>query len=225
MGRLTPGSFTDSLLRVTGALVTSRDLYDQVTAVPEVPGPWRQEFVAVAPATPATEAAAAEQQARFDEVVWQYRALGAVYTVLVPLLAGLGAALLAWQLATRRGRRAAGPLALLAVALAVGVATRLGLLTVVDAADYDADQPRYLFPAHTLLLAFGVVAVAEGARLLRLRRAPDPSPTAAHPEEPVAAGRPPARHESAAPSAARRPGRPAPRPVPAEPEKSRQPAR
>jgi hypothetical protein len=40
----------------------------------------------------------------------------------------------------------------------------------VDAADYDADQPRYLYPAHTLLLAFAVVALIEGLRHVDLRQ-------------------------------------------------------
>ena len=159
----------DAWTRNTGDLLVSRGMYDQLTTLVDVPDEGRRELAEVSTSVPRTERAAAEQVARFEEHRTPFLWLALAYTVLIPAAAGLGLVLLAGVALSRRGRAHAGPLFGLALALLVAVVTRLGLVTIVDAADFETPA-RYAFAAHTLLLAFSAVALAEGFRALDLRR-------------------------------------------------------
>lgn len=164
--RLTPGAFADAVGTLAVSLLTSRDMYRQVTSPVQLPDDVRSEFLDADQAVPASDAAAVAQQAAFDESAWLYGAAGAAYALFLPIAAGLGMVVLAGAVLTRQGRRHAGPLCILAVALLFALASRIAVIAVVHASDYDADQPRYLYPAHALMLAFCVVVLVEGARML-----------------------------------------------------------
>jgi hypothetical protein len=189
-GRISVAGFVDSFERVTGYLLTSRDEYLALTGLVIVTPEQRAEFVSIAHEVPPTDAAARRQLADYGRHLWQYQALNSTYTVLLPVGSVLGVLLLVGLVATRRGRRAMSPLAALAIALLAGAGLRLTLLAVLDAADYDA-EPRYVFPARELLLAFAVVALVEGLSRLDLRRLG----ALVRPEGEEATG--PARHEHA----------------------------
>ncbi|WP_324274271.1 hypothetical protein [Blastococcus brunescens] len=152
-------------LRHAGALLTSQDMYFHSAAVKPAPDEWRGEFAAVMPSAPATAAEAEQRQASFDAHRWPYDVLDLAYTVLLPLGFLLGVVLLARTTLTRAGRRSAGPLTALAAILLFAILARLGLVAIVEAAEFAAPV-RYIYPAHTLLVAFVVVSVVDGLRLL-----------------------------------------------------------
>jgi hypothetical protein len=168
--RISFAQVVESFVRLTSSTLASRGAFQQINEAFRISPEARAEFVAIAPELPANEVQAALQRADFRAHEWQYKTLNTIYGILFPLAVLLGFALLALLLGSRRGRASVGPLAALGVALLLAAAARLALIAIVDAADYDADQSRYLIPAHALLLAFAVVAVIEGLTALDLRR-------------------------------------------------------
>lgn len=98
------------------------------------------------------------------------RALTAAYAVLYPLLAAAGLAA-GGLLVLRRAASLRDPL-FAAVALLVGtIVARLALLTLVDAAWFPADEPRYVYPAVPLLACAALPLVERALRLVFRPRA------------------------------------------------------
>lgn len=170
LSRISFAQVAESFVRLTSSTLSSRSAFQHINEPFDISPEARAEFIAVAPEVPANVAEAAQQRLEFRTHEWQYKAVNVVYVLLFPVAVVLGIVLLGALLASRRGRAASGPLAALGLALLFAAISRLGLIAIVDAADYDADQSRYLIPAHALLLAFAVVAVVQGLSALDLRR-------------------------------------------------------
>ncbi|MFD2090338.1 hypothetical protein [Blastococcus deserti] len=168
--RISFAQVVESFVRLTGSTLSSRNAFQHINEPFGISPEARAEFVAVAPEVPANEVEAALQRMDFRDHEWQYKTVNVVYWLLFPVAVVLGVVLLGALLASRRGRATAGPLTALGVALLFAAVSRLGLISIVDAADYDADQSRYLIPAHALLLAFAVVAIVQGLSALDLKR-------------------------------------------------------
>ena len=168
--RITVPEFVEAFTRLTGSLLSSKDQFLQPNLVPWATPEQRIEFAAVDSGVPPTVAGAEGQIEDYAEHEGRYQFLAAVYSVVLPVGVVLGLVLMIPLLLTRPGRRTAGPLTALAVALLFGALRRVALIAVIHAADYDADQPRYLYPAQSLLLAFVGVAVVEGLQRLDLGR-------------------------------------------------------
>ncbi len=137
---------------------------------------WSAEFttptrVAVPLPQPAHDAAravvrpiASNQQAQVDQLRqfasrhWPYRVLADVYRLILPLILMLGLAGAVLGFARPRWPRVA--LSVLCLAFAMGVVSRLALLTIVDLTQFSADVARYQLPTRALLYAFGTVGTA-----------------------------------------------------------------
>jgi hypothetical protein len=162
------GDLTRSYLGMTGDLLLSRDLFEPVEVRTDVVPRTRAEYAVIILGLPVSNAAAAQEGVRYRDRLWQYNALGSLYRGAIPVLlvVGLLGALAGPVLRRRRppatvrapGRRA--PLAILATALSVGVLVRLGLLAIVDVAEYDAANGRYQLTDHVFLLAAVTVGAA-----------------------------------------------------------------
>jgi hypothetical protein len=169
LGRITVTEFAEAFTRLTGSLLSSKDQFWQENRVPWGGTEQRAEFVSVDLGLPITGAGALGQTQDLSAHQWQYDVLRVGYSIGFPVGVGAGLVVVLVMVGTARGRRSAGPLTGLALALLFGAVLRIALISVIHASDYDADQPRYLYPAQVLLLAFAVVALVEGARVLDLR--------------------------------------------------------
>jgi hypothetical protein len=168
--RITVPNFVGAFARLSASILGSKAAFAHYNDPPNISPEYRAEFTDVAVEVPMTPEAGAAQASDYAAHSWEYQILAILYTTFFPALALLGLGLLLLLLASRRGRRSMGPLGALAVALLIGSVARIALISIVDAADYDADQPRYLYPAYTLLLAFGLVALIQGLTALDLKR-------------------------------------------------------
>ena len=170
-------ALTASFEKLVSGLVHSRYLIDYQVEYRPVPQAVRNVYTAIIDGLPANNRAAQAAFDRFDERRWLYEGLATTYRTAVPLL--LVVALAGTVVVLITGRRKAGGrrrsswlLPVLAAALLTGLAVRLVLLAIIDAAEYDATLGRYQLPNHAFLVAALVVVIAAVAsRLLDARRA------------------------------------------------------
>lgn len=164
-----------SFRKLTSGLLESRFLIDYQVENRRVPQRVRDEYRAIIHGLPENNRAAQEAFDRFDQRRWLYDGLATTYRTAVPVLLGLAVGSIALVLATRRHaagvrRRTSWLLPVLAAALLTGLAVRLVLLSIIDAAEYDATLGRYQLPNHAFLVATLVVVIAATtSRLLDAR--------------------------------------------------------
>ncbi|CAB4904160.1 unannotated protein [freshwater metagenome] len=182
--RVSVTEVAEAFLHLTVSVLSSKDEFWQENRVPWGGVEQRSEYVAVDLGLPVTGAGSQTQMLDYTAHAWQYRALSTGYEVAFPIGVALGLVVVLALVGTARGRRSAGPLTALALVLLFGAVLRIALISVIHVADYDADQPRYLYPAQILLMAFSAVAIVEGLRVLAGRRR-DPARADAAPPEPV----------------------------------------
>ncbi|HVE74794.1 MAG TPA: hypothetical protein VNA30_06905 [Mycobacteriales bacterium] len=164
------GAYAGSFLQASAWLVGFR-LGDMYPGVRSQGDPHNYAvFARSLPGLPATlEEQNAREERRAPHLDWVAR-LRAIYGWLFPplLVAAVGGLLLA----PLRGRgRWQGPW-LLALAAAVMVLTRLGLLALIDSTSFPAAESRYLLPASSALIVFTVAGVW---LLLTSMQRPEPS--------------------------------------------------
>jgi hypothetical protein len=169
--RTSLGSLTDSFTGAMGDLFASRDLYRPVHQAPALTPADRDTWRRIVAGVPPTQAASDQDLQEFTAGDWIYDTLDFIYRfLLVPVLFGVALVGVAVSLRFPRWPRVA--LLVLALALAVGVLARLGLLAMVDTTQFDAREPQYEFPARAFLLAFACVGSALLVEALSARARP-----------------------------------------------------
>lgn len=158
--RASAQNLIDAFGSVFTTAVLSRDFYEPIEPASSavVTPDLRAQTAAVVGGIPIDQAGADQKLAAFQARSWPYTALGAVYTILVPLLSILalgGLVLGCWRRQSPRST-----LLVLTVALGVGFGVRTTLLALISATDFDADIVRYQLPSHMFLISFGLVGTA-----------------------------------------------------------------
>ncbi|TFV87792.1 hypothetical protein [Blastococcus sp. CT_GayMR16] len=176
--RAPAGELTRSYGGMAGDLLLSRDLFEPVEVQTDVSPRTRAEYTAIILGLPGSNAAAAAEGAQYGDRLWLYEGLGAVYRsavlalLAVALLGGIAVLVLRRRRPRWRAPRREAALVVLGSALAVGVLVRLGLLAIVDVAEYDAANGRYQLTSHVFLLAAVTVGAAGVVAVVRDRRRP-----------------------------------------------------